>query len=183
MTTIEPTFELPTRVRADGSTQTGASAAQVESSIREARKRDHFRKFIVQARGEDGTGTYGLYLEVVNETPGHESHYRYFVVGPNIYASSRSKGMTKANWRHRKVESVEKVLSFLDGVLTRPEVKLFGRPLLVELEADSVSQIEADQMPAARFRGQYRVERDFGKYEFGQVIVAEEFPPDFPLPR
>lgn len=176
--TVPPT-PVATRIRSDGTVQAAADGEKVATVIRHARHLEQFRDFILPARGGSGIGSYGLYLEIVNETEGHESHMRYFAVGPNLYASSRAKGMTKANWRHRKVDSLEKVLTFLDEVLTRPNVKLLGRPLLVELEADSVSQVEAGQMPAARFRGQYRTEKDYGKYEFGDPVTSVPLPPDF----
>ena len=164
MTTIETPTEEPTEARrtaGDGRVQTAMTAFQVKESVRKARLRTDWKNHVVKARGSDGTGTYGLYLEVVNTTPSHESHTRYFVVGENLYASSRPKGATKANWRHRKVDSLEKILTWLDGVLTRPGIKLFGRVLIVELEADSVAQIEEGQLPAARFRGQYRIGEGF----------------------
>ena len=171
------------RLTANGTIQTPLDAAQVEKTIRKARNNETYGRFVVPARRGEGTGTYGLYLEVVNATPGHESHIRYFVVGSNVYAASRAKGASKANWRHRKGGSLEAALSFIDGVLSRPGVTLFGRPMLVELEADSVSQIEEGQIPAARFRGVYRIERDFGKYDFEGEIKTEEWPDDFPTIR
>jgi len=171
-----------TRITGNGLVQRAMTADTVANNVRRIRAKSTLRPFVVKARGTEGTGSYGLYLEVVNETPGAESHTRYFVVGPNLYASARPKGATKANWRHKRVDSLEKVLTFLDGVLNRPGIKLFGRPLLVELEADSVSQVEADQIPAARFRGQYRIERDFGKYDFTKPVDnSQTWPINFPL--
>lgn len=180
--TDEATATGPSRVHSTtGAVQTPLSPFDVSITIRRAVNSDKWKHYVVPARGEDGTGTYGLYLEVVNETPGRESHTRYFLVGQNLYASSRPKGATKANWRHKKVASLEEVLLFLDKVLARPSIKLFGRVLLVELEADSVAQIEEGQLPTARFRGQYRIEKDFGKYEFGTYVVdtASVWPEEF----
>ena len=50
--------------------------------------------------------------------------------------------------------------------IERQGAELFGRVTLGELTADDISTIEAGQAPGARFRGQYRVEKDFGKFDF-----------------
>lgn len=176
------TEAIPTemsRVREDGTTQQALDAPAMDTLLRDLHGSDKAKDFFCKVRGTDGegTGTVGLYVEMVCTTPGRESHSRYFVVGPHVYLSHREKGMVKANWRHKAGASLEAALRFIDKTLARDNVHLYGRVLLVELEADSVSQIETGQLPSARFRGQYRIERDYGKYEFGAEIRSSPIPP------
>ena len=160
---------------ADGaiSTQTALTDDQQATLLRRLHRGTSSKQMFVKARGGDGTAAVGLYVELVCTTVGRESHSRYFVVGEHVYLSHREKGMAKANWRHKKGSSLEAALRFVEATMGRDDIELYGRVLLVELEADSVSQIESGQLPTARFRGQYRIERDFGKYDFGGDIKSE----------
>ena len=54
--------------------------------------------------------------------------------------------------------------------------ELFGRVILVEMTADDISAIESDQVPGARFRGQYRNEKDTGKFDFDKVAAGPSGP-------
>ncbi|HEY9378936.1 MAG TPA: hypothetical protein VIQ02_17815 [Jiangellaceae bacterium] len=173
MTTIPvPTEPLTRTIDVDGAPveQHALNDLQMTRVLKRLHGNPDSKQMFVKARGGDGTNTVGLYVELVCTTTGRESHSRYFVVGEHVYLSHREKGMTKANWRHKKGSSLEAALKFIDATMAREGVELYGRILLVELEADSISQIEAGQLPSARFRGQYRIEKDFGKYEFGDDI-------------
>ena len=60
--------------------------------------------------------------------------------------------------------------------LDKPNVQLFGHPVLVELTAADLSQIEEGNIPEGRFRGQYRIEKDFGRYDFEMDIASQPLP-------
>ena len=177
MTTPTTTPPLPlTRTLSDGTTQTALSERDMRSLLTKLNNGATSKGMYVKARGGDGTNMVGLYLELVCTLPGKESHSRYFVVGQHVWLSHREKGMSKATWRHKAGSSLESALVFIDNTMQREGVELYGRVLLVELEADSVSQIETGQLPGARFRGQHRIERDYGKYDFGMDIKFDGIP-------
>ena len=133
------------------------------------------KKFIVPARPEgEGVGTYGLYAEVVYfaSTNGQPvRHTRYFVYDQFVYAATRTADQDKMSaWRPRKCSSLAHALNIVQDQITRETSKVYGRILLVELKPDDVSAIEAGQVPGARYRGQYRIERDFDKFDFDRDI-------------
>ena len=112
-----------------------------------------------------------------NRTPATSSSARTSTPHPARRGRRRRTGGTRrsSRWRRSCAGSTRRSPG--------PSIKLFGRVLFVELEADSVAQIEEGQLPAARFRGQYRIEQDFGKYDFARrrplgspVGVARRFP-------
>ena len=90
--------------------------------------------------------------------------------GNNVYAASRVPGESKAKWKGRKGASLYAALNMVEKALERSGAELFGRIIMVEMTADDISAIEADQVPGARFRGQYRNEKDFGKFDFDKVV-------------
>lgn len=168
-----------------GRTIKARTAHDVKMSIDAIAASSTLGPYIVKARGGDGVGTLGLYLEVLSIGSGDKPwrHTRYFVYGNKVYASSRPVGTTKANWKFRVVESPRKALEMIDRIVDDTKTVVYGRPVLVEMKADDISAIESGQIPGARFRGQHRVERDFGKYDFGSEVrseftsVSESIPP------
>jgi hypothetical protein len=134
------------------------------------------KRFLVKARGGEGVGVLGLYLEaVLFDALGHpHSHLKYFVVGTNLYAYSRLAHEARANWRRREVPSLAHALTSVQTFIDRPNVTVLGHPVLVELTSDDLSNIESKAMPPARFRGQTRIERDFGRYDFKMPVVTAE---------
>lgn len=168
----------PLLVRADGVRIVGRDAATVDVLIRKANANPVTRSFVQKAKGGEGTGSLGLYLEAVTHTGSGTpfTHMKFFVVDCHVYAYSRSVGDTRANWRHRDVKSLQNALETVQKALDRPNVKLFGHPVLVELTSDDLSAIEEGGMPPARFRGQYRIEKDFGRYDFEMDVVSSNLP-------
>ena len=156
------------------------AAGDVATLIHQANASPIDRAFVQKAKGGEGTGTLGLYLEAVvlagaSQTP--FTHMKFFVVGTHVYGYSRSNGDARANWRHRTAKTLQATLETVQKAIDRPNVKLFGHPVLVELTADDLSAIESGGMPPARFRGQYRIEKDFGRYDFEMEIVSANIPP------
>jgi hypothetical protein len=145
------------------------TAQQARSTINRLHNQDDTKPFIAKARGGEGVGTVGLYIEVITIRDMQPvRHTRYFVYGSTLYAASRSAGESKAGWKPRKTPSVHDALDLIDEITDRVDTKVFGRPILVELKADDISALEAGQVPGARFRGQYRVEKEFGKFDFSK---------------
>jgi len=134
--------------------------------------------FVQKARAGEGTGVIGLYMEAVVLTAAGVpfAHMRFFVVDRHIYVYNRSAGDTRANWRIRNEPSLADALMVVHEALNRPNVHLFGHPVLVELTADDLSAVESDAMPPARFRGAYRIERDYGRYDFTMAIKSVPVP-------
>jgi hypothetical protein len=134
---------------------------------------------VQKAKTAEKTGVLGLYLEAVAHTASGSpfAHMRFFVVDNHLYTYNRNVGDTRANWRHRKVTSLAAALTVVQNVIDKDTVQMFGTPILVELTPDDVSAVETGQMPPARFRGQYRLERDFGKYDFKMEVKSANVPP------
>lgn len=134
--------------------------------------------FVQKARKAEQTGAVGLYLEAVSFTAAGTpfSHMKFFVVGGYVYVYNRSTGDARANWRSRETPDVASALLVVQTAIDKPNVKVFGHPVLVELTPDDVSTVEAGQIPPARFRGEYRIQRDFGKYDFEMPVVSAPIP-------
>lgn len=134
--------------------------------------------FVQKARASESTGILGLYMEAVvfASTGKPFAHLRFFVIDRHIYVYNRSAGETRANWRIRTEESLLAALMVVEEAMSRPTVQLFGHPVLVELTADDVSAVESGAMPPARFRGAYRIERDFGRFDFEMPVTSKEMP-------
>ena len=134
--------------------------------------------FVQKARTGEGTGVVGLYMEAVVFTAAGAAfaHLRFFVIDRHIYVYNRSAGDTRANWRIRTEQSLAHALMVVHEALNRPNVRLFGHPVVVELTADDLSAVESGAMPPARFRGAYRIERDFGRYDFVMPVTSKPLP-------
>jgi len=135
--------------------------------------------FVQKARKTEATNVLGLYLEAVAFTSAGKpfNHLRFFVVGPHIYVYNRANGDTRANWKMRTEPTLLAALQLVQAALDKPSVKLFGHPVLVELTADDLSAIESGSLPPARFRGTYRIERDYGRYDFEMEVRSTPVPP------
>lgn len=181
-TTVEPLY-VPTATlsctHADGYTEvlTAYTAKDVVRLIRKAGATPYVQK----AKGGEGTGSLGLYVEAVAFTAGGTpfTHMKFFVVGDNVYAYGRNAGDSRANWKQRKTTSLEQSLAIVQAALDKSNVRLFGHPVLVELTADDLSAIEEGGMPPARFRGEYRIQREFGKYDFTIEVFSKALPASF----
>ena len=149
------------------------TAAEVATLLRKGKK-----DFVQKAKGGEGVGTLGLYIEAVGHTAAGApfTHMKYFVVDRCVSAYSRTNGDTRANWRRRDTESLHASLLLIQAAIARPGVQVFGHPVLVELTPADLSAIEEGGMPQARFRGQYRIEKDFGRYDFEMEIVSAAIP-------
>jgi hypothetical protein len=154
------------------------SASDVDNLIRRANATANSKAFVQKAKGGEGTGTLGLYVEAVHFTGSGKpfTHMKYFVVGRHVYAYSRNNGDARANWRRRDTSSLHQSLHLVQVALDKPNVQLFGHPVLVELTAADLSQIEEGNIPEGRFRGQYRIEKDFGRYDFEMEIASQPLP-------
>lgn len=133
---------------------------------------------VQKARKAEATGALGLYLEAVAFTTAGNpfTHMKFFVVQEHVYGYSRNVGDARANWKHRTVASLADALTVVQTAISKDNVRMFGHPVMVELTADDLSSVESDQMPAGRFRGQYRIERDFGRYDFEMEVVTAPIP-------
>jgi hypothetical protein len=134
--------------------------------------------FLQKARRSEATGVLGLYLEAVAHTSAGKpfNHLKFFVIAGSIYVYNRGVGETRANWKIRKTPSLHSALNLVQEAINKPSVKVFGHPILVELTADDLSAVESGAMPPARFRGQYRIERDYGRYDFEMAITSKAVP-------
>ena len=173
------TIDIAPTITVDGKEVKPHDARRVGRTIRQLHTFKPTKPFIVKARGDDGVGSLGLYLELVarRDVKGADGvtisnrpvrHTRYFVYGRTVYAASRGRDATKATWRQRSYDSVADALNVVEAAINREDVQQFGRAILVELTADDISTIEAGGNPGARFRGQYRNEKDFGKFDFDE---------------
>lgn len=146
-------------------------AKQVQTFIRHMSTQSYGKKNMVKAKADTGTGSLGLYAEfVTRDTTGEPvRHSRYFVVGRHVYAASKTIGQTKAHWKVRDMANTVDALNVIEKMADRSNVEPFGTYVFVELAADDLATIESGQAPGARFRGQYRLERDFGKFDFEKV--------------
>jgi hypothetical protein len=145
-------------------------------AIRRLRASDHNKPMIVPARGDEGTNTWGMYCEIVHVSSYNDApvrHTRYFIYGNHMFAASRLADATKATWKSRDVESLQHALDAVQDTLAKPNAKLHGRILLVEMKADDISTLEAGEVPGARFRGQYRNDKLVGKYNWETDIQGE----------
>jgi hypothetical protein len=179
MTTIPvPVTDFGRTLTVGDITYRAHTADDVAKLIRKANASPVARSYVQKAKGGEGTGTLGLYVEAVlhagDGTP--FTHMKFFVVGSNVYAYSRTTGDTRANWRRREAASLHAALNLVQSAINKPTVKLFGHPVLVELTAADLSQIEEGGIPEARFRGQYRIEKDFGRYDFKMDISSSPLP-------
>ena len=169
----------PMLIRADrNETITGRSAAEVSTLLDRAAAAPATAGFVQKARKAEATGTLGLYLEAVMFTGSGKpfTHMKFFVIDCHVYVYNRSAGDSRANWRQRDVASLDEALKVVQATIDKPQVKIFGHPVLVELSADDLSAVEAGQMPPGRFRGQYRIERDFGRFDFEMDVVSAPIP-------
>jgi hypothetical protein len=153
-------------------------AAAVANLIRRANASPTTKPYVQKAKAGEGTGTLGLYVEAVVLTGSGKpfTHMKFFVVDRNVYAYSRSAGDARANWRRREASSLRHALETVQSALERDNVKLFGHPVLVELTATDLSQVESGGIPEARFRGEYRIQKDFGRYDFNMEICSAPLP-------
>jgi hypothetical protein len=171
---MEPTLTArdpdagPATLTRDGETIVGRTGPIVESLIDAMVADPAAAEFIQRARVGEGTQTLGLYVEAVafaaNNVP--MSHMKFFVIDKNLYVYNRQKGDLRANWRRRVVMNLATALGTVQAAIDKPTVKVLGHPVLVELTADDWSAAEGDAMPPARFRGQSRIQKQFGRYEF-----------------
>jgi len=177
MTTF-PDPDPATTLVTDHATIIARTASDVDILIRRANNSTVTKPFVQKAKTGEGTGTLGLYVEAVSCTSmGNPfTHMKFFIVGRNVYAYSRSNGDARANWRRRETPSLAHALGIVQTALDRANVQLFGHPVLVELTAADLSQVESGGIPEGRFRGQYRIEKDFGRYDFEMQIVTQPLP-------
>jgi hypothetical protein len=175
--TITEVAGSPT-LHTDKATLIAYNDTEVASLIRRANAVPSTRAYVQKAKNGEGTGTLGLYVEaVVLTTNGNPfTHMKFFVVGSNVYAYSRTTGDSRANWRRRETQSLEAAVRMVQAALDRENVRMFGHPVLVELTAADLSQVESGGIPEGRFRGQYRIEKDFGRYDFKMDIRSTELP-------
>lgn len=175
---VEPVVAGPATLVVDDVTITARTANQVATLIRRANANPVARSFVQKAKGGEGTGSLGLYIEAVAHASNGQpfTHMRFFVIGPHLYAYNRSLGDSRANWRQRTTASLQAALNVVQTAINKPTVKVFGHPVLVELQADDLSAIEDGGLPPARFRGQYRIEKDFGRYDFKMEVVSADLP-------
>ena len=177
--TMTDTTEPAVLVRSDPQEKITARTADATARlILRASRNPMTNAFVQKAKKAEGTGVVGLYLEAVAHTATGSpfTHMKFFVVGANLYVYSRSAGDTRANWRSRTTPSLEAALKAVQVTVDKPSVKVFGHPVLVELTADDVSAVESGALPPARFRGQYRIERDYGRYDFVMEVVSAPIP-------
>jgi hypothetical protein len=162
----------------DDRTLIGHDADEVTTLITKANASPIGRNYVQKAKGGEGVGALGLYLEaVVHTTAGKPfTHIKYFVVDRHVAAYARTVGESRANWKRRDMASLQAALETVQSAIDKPNVKVFGHPVLVELQADDLSSLEEGGMPPARFRGQYRIEKDFGRYDFEMGIVSTAIP-------
>lgn len=134
--------------------------------------------FVQKARKAEATGSVGLYIEAVAHTSSGTpfSHMKFFVVGGYVYVYSRNTGDARANWRTRETPDVASALLIVQAAIDKDAVKIYGHPVLVELTADDISAVESGQIPPARFRGEYRIQRDYGRYDFAKPVVTAPVP-------
>lgn len=151
---------------------------QVATLITKANASPVVKPYVQKAKGGEGVGALGLYLEAVVHTAAGEpfTHMKFFVVDKTVVGYSRTKGDARANWRRRDAASLHAALLIVQTAIDKPGVRVFGHPILVELTAADLSTLEEGGMPQARFRGQYRIEKDFGRYDFEMPIVTAEIP-------
>ena len=101
---------------------------------------------------------------------------KFFIIDRHLYTYNRMNGDARANWRYRKTVDLAMALGTVQATISKSNVRVLGHPVLVELTADDLSAVETYQMPPARFRGQYRIERDFGRYDFKMDVVTAPVP-------
>lgn len=176
----EPMTTIPAPLMLDTGTEViiARDATQVATLIRRANASPTTRPYVQKAKGGEGVGTLGLYVEAVVLTGAGKpfTHMKFFVVDSNVYAYSRTAGDARANWRRREASSLRHALEIVQSALDRDNVQLFGHPVLVELTAADLSQVESGGIPEGRFRGQYRIEKDFGRYDFEMEIRSTPLP-------
>jgi hypothetical protein len=178
-TTFEPTPTGPNTLgRESGEVITARTDTEINNVIGAISRNPITAPFLQKARKSEGIGALGLYVEAVAFTSAGTpfTHMKFFVVGTHVYAYSRQNGDARANWRHRSTASLQASLNAVQSALDRPNVQIFGHPVLVELTADDLAAIESDTQPPARFRGQHRIQRDYGNYDFEMDVVTGEVP-------
>lgn len=161
-----------------GATLVARKADDVARLLDRAAANPTTASFVQKARKAEATGSLGLYLEAVAHTKAGApfTHMKFFIVGEHVYSYGRSVGDTRANWKHRTTGDLVHSLRVVQNAISKDNVRIFGHPVLVELTSDDLSAIESDAMPPGRFRGQYRIERDFGRYDFEMPVVSAEIP-------
>jgi len=159
-------------------TLTARDGASVAKLLNRAAANPVLNSFVQKARTAEATGVVGLYVEAVVFTSAGKpfSHMRFFIIDKHLYVYNRSVGDARANWKLRTEESLAHALTLVQSSLAKANVKMFGHPVLVELTADDLSAVESGQMPPARFRGAYRIERDFGRYDFEMDVKSADIP-------
>jgi hypothetical protein len=174
--TIDPV--TPPSITHDGFHISARTGPELALLIDRASRNPVTGPFVQKARKAEGTGTLGLYVEAVAFTAAGApfTHMKFFVIDRHVYYYNRANGDTRANWRYKKTADLLSALSTVQATIAKPNVKVLGHPVLVELQADDLSAVETGQMPPARFRGQYRIERDFGRYDFVMEVVTAPIP-------
>jgi hypothetical protein len=177
MTSTDPIPTITSLVH-DGVTMSEMTGPQVATLIQRLSGHASTRDFIVKARGGEGVNVLGLYVEAVvyDASGAPHSHLKYFIVNRSLFAYSRSAGDSRANWRQRDFPDTATSLRHVQNIIDRENVMLIGHPVLVELTSDDLSSMETGNMPPARFRGQTRIERGYGKYDFTGSITAKPLP-------
>jgi len=127
----------------------------------------------------DGVDMYGLYVEAVvsHKMSGEPRRYlRLFLVNKNLYVYDRYANRKSAVWRTVKRnshdEAAQLLKDFFDGKVRLGNaaiggmntVALRGEPVLVQLRATDVLEMEKDKAPASRYVGAGHVERNIGKF-------------------
>jgi hypothetical protein len=169
------TIKDPEAITIDGRTLVSRTHEQVEGLIDILHSTPSTKGTLVKARGGDGVGSLGMYVEAVQRNS-IQRHVRYFVYGPHVYAAARVAGQSKATWRGRSYGTTFDALQTVEKLLNAPGTEVFGRVVLVEMSADDISAVESGQVPPARFKGQYRVEKDFGKFDFARLEPGKPLP-------
>lgn len=124
-----------------------------------------------EALRSDGIDMYGLYVEAVEIskiTNAPRRYWRYFLVGEHLYLYARDVNKKATTWRRLKFPTPEaSQAKLLDSLAGNSSVKfvLRGEPVLTQLRASDVIAIESDQVPAARYSGQNRVDAAIGKFD------------------
>jgi hypothetical protein len=128
---------------------------------------------------DDGVDMYGLYVEAVisqKMTGAPRRYLRLFLVDDKIYVYDRWAARKSTVWRTIKradhKTAVQTLSDFFEGKVrlgtaaigSMNTVALHGEPVLVQLRATDILEMEKGKAPASRYVGSGHVERNVGKF-------------------
>lgn len=119
----------------------------------------------------DGVEMYGLYAEGVQihtNSGTARMYFRGFLVDDTIYFYRRQVSRKSTIWRKTKcanrLDARQRFIKAFEAPSPMLQIVLRGEPVVVQLKASDVLEMDKGAIPAARYIGGGRIEAAIGKF-------------------